>query len=346
MSGRMAGPVLRPRELARAAAVHLDDLRVQHANLVRVLRQTDTLRYVDEAAESSGRMAIPAPLAAPALSYRTHKRWAADGVVYSVHPQMLDALAQVDRDRVPAGVLAHLPHRNPLLLFPSPVPCVGAAGTPTGLIAVYVSGVDAGGRRMTDTDDADCVGYRLTMVCRDSTGLEEAATRLHIADGWFHPEVRAAAARSADLDKAARGERAHTVAQHAAALRSKLLPALDALMYVCSLGAEIEPATAPRAAAARRPARRAKPAAAETVHHVGWRLGPALADPARAQPATSTGTGGAKTPHPRRSHYGIRWTGPGKTVPRSTLIRGSFINRAQLDGPPVPTIYPAGPSNT
>jgi len=53
---------------------------------------------------------------------------------------------------------------------------------------------------------------------------------------------------------------------------------------------------------------------AESKNVVGWEIG----------------RGMETTPHFRRPHFGIRWTGTGRTVPRVVPVKGSLVNRKKL----------------
>lgn len=288
-----------------------------------------------------------------ALAYRVHRRWAgADAVAISTHPHLARELAQVAHDRLPAAVLEHLPYRNPLLLWPEPLPCAGPAGEDSELIAAYVHAIGANGRSMTDTDDPARTGYRFHIVTRSEHGLAAASANLVTTDGWYHPDriVEQAVADFRRLADAGGTSRPVSPQHHAAALRSRLMPVLDAVGYLCSLGADLaDQRRQPRPAAsgkAGKTARRRGTGPEVTEIAMGWNLGPDLArdryrhtDPATSPAASTSGESGARRPHPRRAHYGIRRTGPGGSIPRSVLIRATYVNRDRLGGAdPTPTI--------
>jgi len=59
---------------------------------------------------------------------------------------------------------------------------------------------------------------------------------------------------------------------------------------------------------------------------VGWRLGESY----------------ESCPHIRRPHFGLRWTGKGKTIPRIVPVRGSVVHRKKLTDVPTGYLTPEG----
>lgn len=337
------------RDLARAAAQHIADLRTHQNNVRAALTRHATIDTIDAAFDTHGRAPIPAPLAAPAISYRTHRAWERAAVVYAMHPAIVTELASAEPARVPAAALDHLPHPNPLIVWPDPPPCVDMDGGPARILAAYIVGVGGNRRSITTTDDPDRTGYRITVVARLPNGiLEEGGIRLDTGPhDWFDHDtaIESAAHRSVEINTAA-GLASSTIDAHTRALRSKIGPALDALLYVTSIGADLNPLQTrtrrtPRRAASTTKARSKGDA---NVLGVGWTLGPALDAPRHTTPEPVPGTTPATTkrPHPRRAYYATRWTGPGRTVPRNAYIRATYIHRDQLTTNPTPTIATVG----
>ena len=66
-----------------------------------------------------------------------------------------------------------------------------------------------------------------------------------------------------------------------------------------------------------------------TMVKVGWRVGPALSRFRRSGGGSASSgnhTGRMVAPHQRKAHIAIRWTGPGRTIPRSVLILPTWIH--------------------
>lgn len=272
----------------------------------------------------------------PALIYRAYIRWQRTSTVYNFHPDMVTALGQTAHDRVPARTLDAVPHVNPMICFPHPQPCVNASGDPAHLIAAYVTGMDLAARTLCDTDDDRRTGLRLIMVTCDPArpdSLEHAAAQLDTHATWFDfdEEVAKASQRQAQLSPDG-----YTVAQHATAFASKLQPALRALMYVTSKG--MDNALAP-VKAGRKQARTAGGTSPQ-LHDIGFREGPELVTAHRRYDSETrgAGTGTSPRPHPRASHYAVRWTGPGGQVPERRFVRATYVNRPKPGQAPPPTV--------
>lgn len=335
------------RELARRTARTLDMLRTTHTNFVAELAKAGILDYVNTVSEGFGRMAVPSHLVLSTLMHRAYHHWSLRPTVYSVHPAMVAELGQMDLAPFPAKVLEHLPHRSPLIVFPDPVPVRDMDGECGWLTAVYVSGVAPDGRRICDTHDPARRGIRLALVTErpGSSNIEVATLHLETTGENVDPQacLDKTAQRCLELD-AGRGGMGIGTELHRAALTSKLRPALDTLIYLCSKGMDSSEVPAAEGKRKRGKGQRLKPTPEQTaqVVNVGYRLGPQLADARRRHQSDrdrAGSTGRTVAPHPRRAHYGIRHTGPGRSVPVLTFIRPTFIHADQADGG-VPTIVP------
>lgn len=334
------------KDMTRRVAATVEHLHACEQRMISQLRQAGVFEYVNEQSDRGGKWAMLAHLVAPALIYRTHRRWReGTATVYSLHPDMVREACDVEHERVAAQSLEHLFHVNPLLVFPEPVRCVNVDGSDATLVAVYVTGLNKTTGQQCDTDDADRTGIRLVLVTRqDRDGreiTEHAVVHLDTRTDWFdvEHEVREAARRQVQLDPMDFGYEQHLVAS-----RSKLVPALAVLLYVTSNDMDHEPAPT-RPADAKRKGRRQAARQQHEVVNVGWRLGPALADERRTYERTrsSGGGGGTKAPHPRRAHYAHRWADQEHTVYTHRWFRkATYINRPDVTGDPVPTIVTVG----
>jgi hypothetical protein len=333
-------------DLARATAGVVDELKVRNVETVAALCRLHVLSDVHRVLGTGGRLKMTNESAGWAQAYLTHRQWASMATTYSMHPLMVGELAEVDRSRMPTAVLNHIPHRNPMIVFPQPLPCLNHDSSTGELLAAYVVG--DGPRGTVDTDSADREWLRLVLATRTATDLELAVVNLDTRDEWYSADEaidRSATENARTAQRTVDSPYSPNADDNAAALRSRMLPVLDALTYVCSLGADIQPAPTSRPHGKRARRRERDPAPAALDLRVGWQLGPQLAD-LRRHYAEHRGEPGDGTmrPHPRRGFYAIHWTGPGRTVPRNTLRRPTYVNRDKLDGPPPTTIVPVSPA--
>jgi hypothetical protein len=326
------------KEMTRRVGEYLAVLRRDNARAVATLRQAGRFDYVNSNGAIGGKFALERELVGPALIYRAYSRWQVTSTVYNFHPDMITALGETQHKKVPALTLDVVPHVNPMLCFPQPQMCVDANGDPAELIATYVTGMDTTTRTLCDTNDDRRTGLRMVVVTRNVArpeSLEHATFKLGTRTGWldFDAEVAKAAQRQAHLDPDGQ-----TVEQHATASSLKLQLALRALMYVTSKGMDHAPAPEPRKTS-RKVSRKAGPVQPR-IYDVGFTEGPDLAAALRQyeRSASGTGTGGSVRPHPRRSTYAIRWTGPGGLVPESRFVRATYIHRPKAGEVTTPTI--------
>lgn len=337
----MSGTVTGAKELTRRAGRIVEMLDGHNQKLIAKLRRAGVYDYLN-GFDEGGKLAFPPELMTPALVHRAHKHWR-DGTatVYNVHPDMAREACDVEHLRVAARSMDHLPHVNPLLVFPEPVPCVHVDGVDCVLTAVYVAGMDHRTLRLCDTDAPVRTGMRLMMVTEhdDRQRIEYASIRLDTRTEWIdvEEEIDKAARRYTELDVL---DGRWGYERHLRACRSKLMPTLAMLMYVTSTDMDHQPAPK-RPADAKRAGRRSASRPIELVN-VGWREGPEMAADRRAYEALKRGgeTGGAKkVPHPRRAHYAHRWADAERTVfTHRWFRRATYVNRPELDGSPTPTI--------
>lgn len=335
-----------PKELTRRAAGTVDLLNVHGNKMVAVLRAAGLYDYVNAQSAVGGQYALPRDMVAPALTYRTHRRWRESGaVVYNVHPDMVTVACDIDYDRVAARSLDNLPHVNPVLVFPEPVACNNVDGRSSTLAAVYVTGLNHDTRQQCDTDDPQRTGLRLVMVTEerrhDRHTVEHATVHLDTRGDWFDPEelLISAAQRQHQIDPAG-----FTYDQHLTACRSKLTPALAVLLYVTANDMDHQAAPM-RPAQRKRQGRRAANEVQPQVVNVGWREGPPLMAERRAYESRATtggAAGGRRRAHPRRAHYAHRWADAERTVFTHRWFRkATYIHRPDSGDVPT-TIVPVG----
>ncbi|MET8848529.1 hypothetical protein [Amycolatopsis sp. NPDC004625] len=137
--------------------------------------------------------------------------WASSRVVYALHPQMLAELADSSSEQLPGPIFSYLPHTNPLVIFPAPIPTTTPDGARAQILGFYVFGSVGQARRLCSSHD-DPVNVLLylcseepdTIVVRPATqrrskgkGLKPAKPARMIKVGWrlgpaFHTARRVA----------------------------------------------------------------------------------------------------------------------------------------------------------
>lgn len=330
------------KALTRAAARILDDLRVAALNRDAHMRRAGMTRglTLPQARELRSDLATAMQIEVA----NVHRLWTTTPTVCAMHPDMVAELAEFQRGPLPAQLFDNLIYENPLIVFPEPIPCLSPSGEPGQMLACYVSGLAAGSRRLVSTGSPERATLRLTAI-NSYPSAPQCVTMLslHTEGGVFDSEasVEQTARRHAAHDEDGRSKD-----QHLAAARSKLLPILDCLTYLCLPGKAIDTQGMNLGVRGRATQQVPSPApeAPLRTEAIGWREGPAMRALRANYDATRSlarSMGKTYVPHPRRGYFGNRWCGEGRTELVLTLVRPTYIHRDLVQSIGVPTIIDA-----
>lgn len=254
------------------------------------------------------------------------REWSEYRVVYRVHPALFQEIAHTESDTpVPCEVLSRLPHPNPFVVFPQPLPTdasprsqIRIADQPvfTGML---VTGLTED-RSLCSTHDPAirylnvALAARLRYAGQESTYEERTLVLPLTGDMTAEQMAREMIGTISKHDpyKARSAE-----ARDAQAFRL----AINLLLYVGSA----EPDLDTHQVASRRGRKKSSKArrhASAAVVDVGFHVGPTLweGDSKQYESSESDGRGGPVRPHIRRGHYHRYWTGP-KSGPQRIEIR-------------------------
>ena len=281
-----------------------------------------------------------------------------------IHPDLYDELALSETSKVPGEVLWALPYRNPMVVYPHrPVVDLGQYGT-RRILGFYLSGLRTmapvtresydPATAAADTHDRDTEALRLT-IYTEVVEPDDPETRLDY-ETFYYSIPRAGADTFEALcalisDRLVRYGSARpglgdgSMLTEVEDLRTLLSPVLATVFYLCSTTLDAEPVS--KTIVKRRTPAKRKPI---RLVNVGWFLGPELASARRAAARNEFGkqngntvAGRQQRPHQRRCHFALRWTGKGRTVPRTVFIAPFWVHPELLDADSSTTLNPAGP---
>lgn len=261
--------------------------------------------------------------------------WRRHRVVYRVHPGLAESLLATDTTaEVPCEVFARLPHPDPFVVFPTPLPApVVVDGmplvTPPEFVGMLVTAQTAN-EAFCSTADPRATQLHISLASRihyvgahpshDESIVFVPLSGTYSIDGLI--------ARAAEYDRlggtlAAEDERrVHNLA-------------MSLLLYLCS-GTRDAREHQPEHPGRSRKDRRKEP---KTVIDLGFDIGPALTaartdSPDRATgPGSGSGSGEGVRAHLRRAHWHTYWTGP-RTDTRSAVAPPDPGQPQGLPGPP------------
>lgn len=255
------------------------------------------------------------------------RMWRRHRIVYHVHDDLLDSLSATPASvAVPCEVLARLPHPDPFIAFPNPLPAtIGDNGPPLAQPPVYT------GMLVT--------GYTETHELCSTTD-----PRLHTLNvalgGYLRYEGQARTYEEHVLTFPIEGTLTvdEMVQQHFVAARKLATPddddryaytlALSLLLYLCSDQPDMRASAAP---SRRGKGKRQRPKDAATVVDVGFDIGPKLGGQQSrrddGEDSSSATTGRTVRSHIRRAHWHTYNTGP-RTNPTRILrwVHPTIIN--------------------
>ncbi|WP_431972535.1 hypothetical protein [Nocardia sp. bgisy134] len=296
------------------------DLGVEHKNRLARSFGPDGLAAVDQA------MII-------LLGIESLKVWQRNRVVYRVHPNLAASLADTEPGAaIPCEVFTRLPHPDPFVAFPTPIPAPhGADSSGMAKPAVYVGMLVTGlsrGLTLCSTSDPDLCLLNVALV-----------GRVHYI-GKTQPEYREYSIRIPCLgDRYTVDEMVETAGQMIAttdpearengAQRNAFRLAVSLLLYLCSgrsdIGARTELTPGKK--------KRRQRLVPNTVVDVGFDIGPKLHAASRDASATSSGESGSRVrAHIRKAHWHTYWTGPKEQrVAEVRWLHPILVNAADRD---------------
>jgi hypothetical protein len=322
--------------LGSQATAIVEDIERQMAAQEVFLRDVDCWPLVREAADG-GPITIPGHV--PAQLHQTasasiaalaiRRIWTSGRIVYSVHPQMLAELADTSAEQLPGPIFNYLPHTNPLVIFPEPIPTTTPDGRAGKILGFYVYGRKNQPRRLCSSHDEDRDGLGLMFITAlvDDHGKRQDTdlTRVTIPVGQDQFTIEQAvdgtlAAFAAEPGMQLLSDRMR------AWLTELIRTAINILLYLCS--EEPDTVVVPTGGK-RKPGKGNRTAKPARMIKLGWRLGPAL-DTARRvtlEAPEHTDSGRRRPiPHQRRGHFRTFWTGQGRTTPILRFIKPCWVN--------------------
>jgi len=236
--------------------------------------------------------------------------WQRHKVVYRVHPGLAEELLETSTDtKIPAQVLRRLPHPDPFVVFPAPIPTtvknpVEPLIHQPVIYGMLVTGRTSNGTPCSTADPA----LEILRVC--------LTAKLHYATlGETHEELELTIPVSDTIKTFTVDQLIATMntmtwaATEDDELRTGYQLALAVLLYLCSDDRDEQTAsTRPRKP--KRGNKTQQPQQAQVID-LGYNIGPRLAAArhnSSASPSAATGTG--VRPHLRRAHWQSYWTGP------------------------------------
>lgn len=233
--------------------------------------------------------------------------WLQHRVVYRVYPELAESLRDTEPGTpIPCEVLRRLPHPDPFIAFPTPIPAPPPLrrerplAKPPVYVGMLVTGLT---NELTLCSTADPRLHMLTVALVGRVKFIGASEPNYPSYGIEIP----CTAKQFTIDEmieghlAMRGSSADTTELDLSAYRL----AVSLLLYLCSDRRDMSAGTEVRG----RPKKRRVPAAS-TVVDVGFDIGPKLFAARKETSETSAESGKRVRSHIRRAHWHTYWTGP------------------------------------
>ncbi|MBF6065441.1 hypothetical protein IU500_34480 [Nocardia terpenica] len=230
-------------------------------------------------------------------------------VVYRVHPELAESLADTEPGAtIPCEVFCRLPHPDPFVVFPTPLPAPHDTGSkpvlePPVYMGMLVTGLT---NQLELCSTADPRLHMLTVALISRVHFEGSEPHYP----WYGIEIPCFSERFT-IEEMIRGVHRALKSSDPAADPNEIelnayRLAVSLLLYLCSDRRDI---SAPTEVTANRKKRHV-PGAASTVIDVGFDIGPKLFAARQAASAPSADSGKRVRPHIRRAHWHTYWTGP------------------------------------
>ncbi|GAB4989017.1 hypothetical protein MAHJHV58_16930 [Mycobacterium avium subsp. hominissuis] len=276
------------------------------------------------------------------------RAWQRHRVVYQVHPALFAALSDTDTNtEIPCEVFARLPHPDPFVAFPVPIPMAPDPRSSAPVVeAPVLTGMLVTGltedREMCSTADP---GMRFLSVAL------AAKLRYEGLDPTYEERLVTLPAAGRKTPAQMAGDMQALISvmnpDHARPVddldTEAFRLATGILLYVCSVGADTTTVQAAVHRGRNKNANARRRANTEVVG-VGFHVGPALERHYRQSSAPAAHDGGGPVrPHVRRAHWHTYWTGP-KSAPQKPELRWlhPIVVRAEERDQAVATVIPTG----
>lgn len=257
--------------------------------------------------------------------------WRQHKTVYHLDSDLWEELSSMSEDTVvPEGIFQYLPHSDPFVAFPEPLLLPCGEGDYMKLGGFYITGrklIDGRGAFQRSTAHPDSTAFGLLfagpmyradgkpVMLRDGS-QDYLFTRASVTEGICVKDIVENVAGNFALMTEINAWRQQ--------LPVMLTAAVAALVYVCTVNADMTPLPLPPQ---KRKKGQPKPPQRVRVVGVGYRLGAALRA-YKKQEARQSGQGSGRTvkPHVRRAHLHTFRVGQGRTQTRSKWLSRIEVN--------------------
>ncbi|MEV6340941.1 hypothetical protein AB0M12_40255 [Nocardia vinacea] len=256
------------------------------------------------------------------------KLWRRHRVVYRVHPGLADSLLDTDtRTAVPCEVFARLPHPDPFVVFPTPVPAPVARSSfssplvePPVFVGMLVTAMTEY-EQLCSTADPQAHQLSVALASRihyegQPPSHDESVIYVPLSGSHSIDDLIELLSRYESFGEFAREDQ-----------RRVYNLALSLLLYLCS---DHRDARAHRPEAAKRGRKTSRKDKAQTIIDMGFDVGPALHAARRDSHSDNTTASGGPTvrAHLRRAHWHTYWTGPREApTPEVRWLHPILVNR-------------------
>lgn len=255
------------------------------------------------------------------------KLWRRHRVVYRVHPGLAESLLETDtRTAVPCEIFSRLPHPDPFVAFPTPLPAPIAkdgyleiAEAPM-IVGMLITGANEY-EQICSTADPQVRRLNIALATRvryegQPPGHEEATVFVPLDGKRSIEDLIDYTEQWPTFGQITRDEQ-----------RSIYNLSLSLLLYLCSDSRDVReyrPENGRRGKKTRRPDQK--------LLDLGFDSGPSLQATRRIGPASDMrGEGGRVRAHLRRAHWHTYWTGP-RTAPTPEVrwLHPTLVNKAEF----------------
>ncbi|WP_107656028.1 hypothetical protein [Nocardia suismassiliense] len=237
------------------------------------------------------------------------REWQAHRVVYRVHPELVAGLAETDRGTpIPCEVFRRLPHPNPFVVFPVPLPAPRSSESPPMTKSPVYVGMLVTGRTKA---------FELCSTADPAVHYLNAALigRLHFAGQEpdfqeYNIRIPCVSQRFTVEEMIMTNRLAFEAIELTAVMHQLEVDAyrlgVSLLLYLCSSRGDL---SAPTELVPGIKKRR-KQTALNTIVDMGFDIGPKLLAARKTATEQAGASGKAVRAHIRRAHWHTYWTGP------------------------------------